>query len=102
MKKQKQSQKNKTDIERTDAGIIGQFESKLAESGYSDEHDYSDRCWIIGGFQFFEIREGFPRIAGSELPSGVQDVGYKLEIKQCKEYQAEADEFVSSITGDSK
>lgn len=81
------------EIEQRDAGVVGPFEAKLMEAGYDEEHDYGDHTWIIGGSQFFLVGEGFPRICGSTLPSGIQGVAYKLEMKECQSFVAEADNF---------
>ncbi len=82
-------------IVATDPAVEHLFEERLQASGFSWEHDYRDRLWLIGKARFFEVAEGFPRIVPSDYPSGVENVRYAISLKDCEPHRV-TDE---SVTG---
>ena len=86
-------------IHEKDPGAVEIFETKLLEVGYLKEDDYSDRYWIRLGAQGYKVQGDFPRIVDSELPAGVTDVGYKLDLGDVQDYKIEQAEIEAAITG---
>lgn len=84
-----------------DPGAVEIFETKLLEVGYQKEDDYSDRYWIRLGAQVYHIRDEFPRVVDAELPSGITDVSYKIDLGEIQNYLVEQAQMESTITGES-
>lgn len=82
-----------------DPGAVEIFETKLLEVGYQKEDDYSDKYWIRLGAQCYEVRGDFPRIVDAELPSGVADVSYKIDLGEIQTYGVTLVEMANAIAG---
>ena len=70
------------------------FEDALLTAGYLDQHEtrYSHTGYLEGEHHFFDVRDSFPRIVGSDLREGVGDVFYSIAVAECIHYElAEAD-----------
>jgi hypothetical protein len=84
-----------------DAVAATEFERLLFDSGYLDCHApaYETRGYTIREANFFEVRDGFPRIVESDLPKGVGDVRYTISVAECKNYcfpEAEARQLLGN------
>lgn len=88
-------------IHGRDPGSVEIFETKLLEVGYLKEDDYSDQYWIRLDAHSFQVQGDFPRIVDAELPSGVIDVNYKIDLGNIQAYKLEITEMESSIFGES-
>jgi len=86
-------------IHEKDPGAVEMFETKLLEVGYLNEDDYSDRYWIRLGAQTYQVQGEFPRIIDSELPAGVSDVSYKIDLGNIQEYIIEQAEMETTVMG---
>lgn len=67
------------------------FEDKLVEVGYMDIPEYDDSKFEIGAPEFFQVREGFPRIELSAVPDGVTELGYAIHLDRCRPFAATVD-----------
>ena len=63
------------------------LEEKLLATGFEFEHNYSDWKWAIGQARAFEVRNGFPRLSSTDIPSGVHKVRYRIALSDCKPYE---------------
>lgn len=86
-----------------DAVAATEFERLLFESGYLDCHApaYEARGYTIRETNFFEVRDGFPRIVESDLRNGVGDVSYSISVAECKNFsflESRARELLGSPT----
>jgi hypothetical protein len=45
----------------------------------------------LDDLDFYEVRDGFPRLVGGTLPGGVSGVEYELSLAHCEEFLVEAD-----------
>jgi hypothetical protein len=72
---------------RVDPGASSLFDDRLLSAGYFDRDEYSTRFYRLGRFRRFAIREGFPRIMQSLLPSGIRNVRYGLDLQACLSYE---------------
>lgn len=72
----------------SDAVAAAELENLLFESGYLDCHaaTYAVRGYTVRESNFFEVRDGFPRIVESDLRKGVGDVRYTVSVAECKNY----------------
>jgi hypothetical protein len=87
-------------IHEIDPGAVEIFETKLLEAGYMTEDDYSDKYWIRLGAQSFEVKGDFPRVIDSELPPGVIDVNYKIDLGDLEPYKVDQEILEAAFTGD--
>jgi len=87
-------------IRARDSGAVEIFETRLLEVGYLKEDDYTDQYWIRLGAQSFKVADDFPRIVDAELPSGLSDVSYKIDLGEIQPYKVEMAELEAVLTGD--
>ena len=86
-------------IHDIDPGVAEVFETKLLEAGYLKEDDYSDQYWVRLGSQSFHVKEDFPRIVDEELPIGVIDVRYKIDLSSIQTYKIDITEIEATLIG---
>jgi hypothetical protein len=74
------------------------FEAKLISSGYSDAHQakYVHRMTIRSA-DWFRVAGSFPRITEQELPAGVSQVSYKVNVESCREWALEPEMAIETI-----
>lgn len=65
------------------------FEDKLYEQRYTDHPEYDKHHFVISEPDFFEVRDGFPRITTKAIPLGVDKVQYAVEIAACIPFKRE-------------
>ena len=53
--------------------------------------------YLVKEYEFFNVREGFPRILSENLPIGLGDIKYSLEISACSNYRIDEQEFWQSV-----
>lgn len=72
----------------SDATAAAELEQLLFEAGYLDCHApvYETRGYTVRESNFFEVRDGFPRIVEADLRSGVGDVRYTVSVAVCMNY----------------
>jgi hypothetical protein len=94
-------------------GLIGQIRSGLGENaialealedglldmGYldSDAHRYLAKQFSVRSELTFQIVEGFPRITERQLPLGIGDVAYDLDLVACKPHTVAWDEIAANL-----
>lgn len=68
-----------------------QFEALLFAAGYSaaHEHRYVDDGYLIRFDELFVVREGFPRMTERDLPLGVGEVAYSVEVAALGSFRME-------------
>lgn len=91
------------DVLTVDAVAATEFERLLFESGYLDCHApvYDAQGYTIREANFFEVRDGFPRIVEADLRNGVGDVSYSISVAECRNYsfpESRAHELLGSTT----
>ena len=66
------------------------YADKLTLAGYNaaDEEFYM-QTYIVNRQRLFRVTDGFPRIQTDDLPSGVRDVAYKIELPACEPYRVD-------------
>jgi len=63
------------------------FEERLLSAGYLDHEGYQSYFFQAGGFRCFTVRDGFPRIVRSQLPTGIGSVVYELNLAVCQIFE---------------
>jgi hypothetical protein len=82
-----------------DPGAVELFETKLLEVGYHKDDDYTDRYWILLGTQTYLVHGYFPRVVDADLPTGVTDVSYKIDLGEVQDYFVDVTEMEKSLAG---
>lgn len=64
------------------------FDQMLFDSGYLDEHSehYASTGYTIRQESFFKVTADFPRLIGSDLPEGIGDLNYSVNISNCSNF----------------
>jgi hypothetical protein len=89
-------------IEQSSPGAVEAFENLLAAAGFRWTDDYSDSRWLEGSVRIFRIGPQFPRLAASQIPTGVTEVKYTISLGECDPFSVSADEMEFQISGGAK
>lgn len=71
----------------TSQSALTEFDLRLAEAGYADSEDYARAWYHIPGVRYFAVRDGFPRLIPTVVPSGVRDVNYVIDLRACAAFE---------------
>jgi hypothetical protein len=69
--------------------VIDEFDSKLIRAGWLDAFadKYEPNRFFVKEQKFFEVKEGFPRLITGELPQGLAEVTYSVELSALKSFE---------------
>lgn len=85
------------------AALQRDFEAALFQAGYIDaQRDlYEDGGYVIREENYFEVKEGFPRITEEQtrLVPGVGKVKYAISVPACKKFLVTQDRVFSVLRG---
>lgn len=72
----------------TDFVALGQFNNKLIEGGYFENHRplYAETGYFARHEVFYNVRDTFPRIEETDIRDGVGDVNYSIITSQCSQF----------------
>jgi hypothetical protein len=92
---------------QTDSASLDRFEELLLEAGYLQAHAprYDGTGYTIREVSLFRVQDGFTRVIGSNLISGVGDVRYSIALSACRPFAAPddaLDEFVARESDDGR
>jgi len=75
------------------------FEEKILKAKYRNEHanHYANRSYSERGLKFYEVREGFPRLLESGLPTGVTKATYEITLEHCEPFEQSCEEVFSTM-----
>jgi Putative PD-(D/E)XK family member, (DUF4420) len=73
---------------QTEATALAAFEDALLSYGYLNDHmaEYDTPNYTVRDQNAFEVRAGFPRITEVDLPIGVGDVTYRIQLAALQPY----------------
>lgn len=77
---------------------IETFENLLAEVGYINLPEYSEKNYFVSNESVYEVQDNFPRLRAEDIPIGITSIQYKIEIKKCKAYGISIDRFKKRIS----
>ena len=80
-----------------DPGAAGVLETLLSAAGLRPEDDYSNFHWLPGPSRLYQVADGFPRIARSELRSGVSYVRYSVSLADCQLFTASESDLTEAL-----
>jgi len=80
-----------SDLRRRLSGVSSQsaadFDARLMAAGFVDIHaPLYPTAWVVTRIDFYQVREGFPRLTRRDVPSGVQSCSYSVTIADCAPY----------------
>jgi hypothetical protein len=56
------------------------FKERLLEAGYVEQECYESACFNIMNREYYQVTEDFPRLREEDIPEGISDVTYSLEL----------------------
>jgi hypothetical protein len=61
------------------------FRDKLAEVGYYADHAplYEQPKYQVRSLVFYDVKAGFPRLQEKDLPPGIGELSYEIEMGAC-------------------
>jgi hypothetical protein len=65
------------------------FEDRLATMGYMDLPEYQGMSYAITSVSDYQVRDGFPRLTVDDMPSGLTDVSYSIQLVQLRPFEIE-------------
>lgn len=65
------------------------FDERLDVLGYLARNEYDSTRFRVGKARAFQVQEGFPCIREMDLPQGVMEVQYKVQLDACTLYEFE-------------
>lgn len=75
---------------------LEKFQDALLNIGYIHSEEYFTYSYIVASKRFYKVSGEFPRIALSNIPNGVCNVTYDLELKNCEPFLID-EPWVSAI-----
>ena len=82
--------------ELSDADAVEGFWSKLAIYGYLEMREYDSPKFCVNDSNTYRVSDGFPRLVRSELPDGVVDVKYNLQLEKIVSFECNQNEIWGS------
>lgn len=85
----------------TDPATRTRFDGLLIQAGYlPGQRDlYDEPRYTLRELRFWHVRDGFPRLVEADLPDGVGNCSYHLDVSALSAYRAGADEVKDLIGG---
>lgn len=75
---------------------LEKFQDALLNIGYAHSEEYSTFSYIVAFKKFYCVSGDFPRITLSNIPNGVSNVTYDLELTNCEPFLIE-EPWVSAV-----
>lgn len=88
-------------LESEDHTACSQFDNSLIQAGYLDSqsHLYEERRLQELSEKVFEVRDGFPRLRPGDVPSGILDCRYTVELSSCSDFEVRGDQLDQMFSG---
>lgn len=84
----------------SDHNVLDVFEDALLASGYLDAHAglYAGHGYLLRAAHWFRVKNKFPRLVESKLPSGVGDINYALSLAACEAYSVTMEQVLALLS----
>jgi len=73
----------------SDTVLEERFENLLMQYGFIGLEEYRDYWFLFVSDEFYEVKEGFPRIIN--LPEGIENLTYRVNLEKCKAFKADSE-----------
>ena len=89
----------RTEIAERAPELVLDFEEKILLAKYRNEHadHYGNRSYTERALEFYEVREGFPRLLESGLPTGVTKASYEITLEHCTSFERAGEEVFTIL-----
>lgn len=79
--------------------LLIHLNTMLLRSGYNEIHRdiYLNEGYHVEEINVFEVREGFPRLIGSDLMPGVGGLKYTIDLSSIQDFKVEEDIFLEKF-----
>ena len=67
------------------------FSELLLDVGYVDSQHYESYVYTLIDENTYEVKEGFPRITTSNVPSGIVKINYNISLEDCAGFKGVPD-----------
>lgn len=67
------------------------FDDRLLSLGYLDLPEYRSMAYAVTSASDYEVRDGFPRLTVQDVPAGVDDVTYSIQIGHLRPFIVSSD-----------
>lgn len=74
------------------------FETLLLEIGYIELVEYDENYYSINKETVYEVSSEFPRLTINNIPIGISNLKYSIDLKSCSKYILENKEFIKRIS----
>lgn len=75
------------------------FEEKLFFSGYLENQSHLyNTGYALRDVITFSVREGFPRILNTNVPNGIGDISYSIQISACEPFKVNLEHVLRQVT----
>lgn len=81
----------------SEAECIACYEHLLIQAGYINRNEYSQHHYCLINRSQYYVREGFPRVRTSQVPFGILNVKYELDLTKCTDYKIDHQELVNFL-----
>lgn len=85
--------------QQADMSSQDRFEERLLEAGYLQAHAprYEGTGYLVHEANLFRVRNGFPRITGTDLRAGVGNVRYSITLSACHPFISHNDALTQMV-----
>jgi hypothetical protein len=89
----------RTRLAAEDHSACDQFDRCLAAAGYLDAQArlYEDRGLRVARRRCFQVAHGFPRLRAADVPSGIAECSYAVELAACVPFELDDSRFPQEI-----
>ena len=70
----------------SDHSALELFYDKLAKAGYAELDEYDNPRFVVSEESLYYINDDFPKLIRSELPEGISNVRYGIELESMKAF----------------
>lgn len=84
---------------RGDIAAFGRVGRSLREYGFADRKDYDEAPFCLSRRKIYRVDGNFPCITRAQIPAGVSDVRYDIDISACEPFIAEEKTVTERIAG---
>lgn len=84
---------------RNDIAAFGRVERNLREYGFADRKEYDEAPFALSHRKIYRVEGGFPRITRGQIPNGVSDVRYGVDIAACEPFAVDEKVVTKRISG---
>jgi hypothetical protein len=89
----------RTQLASSDAATLSSFNDSLLRAGYLDLHAvaYRQPVYELVAIRFFAVKEGFPRLRLTDIPAGIVECSYEVDLLACNPFSMTLLEVVDLV-----